>query len=160
MARPGRQARPHLAPQPRGRRRAQGHAPAKNPATGTLAGIAVSTNGLAVDTNPDNGRPYSGWLHPGVTVRPAMTEHDRLKAFGAWWNTGEQLADELVGLLLLQTTSGFIGEVRIIESHYAHPVTPGLTWFTTVEAPKDLEAQYLGHRLKTGRGAPWVRIFR
>jgi hypothetical protein len=136
------------------------YAPLPTPSAGTLAGIAVSTDGLAPDLHPKaNGRRWAGWTHPRVTNGPSLPESQRLKAFESWWLTGEELADELVGLPLVETTSGFVGEVRVIEGHNPHPVTPGLTWFTTAPAPKQIEMHYLGHRIAFGRGAPWRRLF-
>jgi len=129
------------------------------PTTNTVTAIAVSTGGMAPDTNPDNGRPYAGWLHPRVTNRPAISEADRVKAFSAWWPTGEELANELLGLPLVQVASSIIGEVQTIKAAHPHPVTPGLFWFETVPTSAATANRYLGHRVAFGQGPIWQRLY-
>lgn len=128
------------------------------PPGGALRGLVVHTDGLAPDPDPSNARPYSGWSVPGSAGYPSMTAAEQQKAWGGWWNTGPALAADTVGLVLLQSTSGWIGEVGVIAHAHPHPSRAGLTWFETVPAPEDVAAQYAGHRLRPAPGAPWQRL--
>ena len=122
-----------------------------------LRGLIVHTDGLAKDTDSSNARPYAGWSVPGSAGYPSITSAERQKAWGAWWNTGRALAADAIGLVLLQSTSGWIGEVGVITHAHPHPTRPGF-WFETVPAPHDVAAQYAGHRLRASPGAPWERL--
>lgn len=123
-----------------------------------LRGLVVHTDGLTADTDPANRRPYAGWSVPGSPGYPSMTAAHQQQAWGAWWNTGPALAADAVGLVLVQSTSGWIGEVGVIAHPHPHPTRPGVTWFETVPASDDTAAQYVGHRLRPAPGAPWQRL--
>jgi len=127
------------------------------PLTGALAGIVVSTDALSPDLQPGNGRPYAGWCHPNAVV-PPMSAGDRVLAVSGWWGTGEALACELDGLLFIQTTSGVVGDVSVIDGHRGHPFDPALIDFQLTPADPEVAAPYLGHRFAYPAGAAWKRL--
>lgn len=118
---------------------------------GRLVALAAHLGPLDLDPNSAaNMRHVFGWdVHAPVP----------LSAWEGWWNTGAAIADDVCGLPLLLSVSGFVVAVRGIAGWTPHPSKPGFVRFRTHPAETTAQQRYANKRFRAEPGTSWQRIY-